>query len=371
MVAIKEAVELAEPDAPLRIISDSKTCIDGLTKNLKKWEDRGFLTVANGEIARLTVTTLRQRRAKTTLEWAKAHSGIPGNEAADALAAEGSARQNIDVVNTCVDAAMILPGAKLQAMTQSIAYKIIREIKMAQAKYEHALGRRATTRNMELAQGAATGEDDEPPSKAKIWMSTRHKDISRSIRFFLWMLIHDGYKVGHHWTHIPGHEEKQECSHCGAGVIESMEHILTRCEAPGQEIIWDLASELWRKKTDEDLRPTVGQIMACGAIDKGTPGKTRLYRILVSESAHLVWRLRNERVIQEKGPASAREVHNRWLKAVNNRLQIDCAMTNKKKYFKKAMRASVVKETWGKVLKNEDRLPKEWFRETGVLVGVG
>ncbi|KAJ7150027.1 hypothetical protein C8R43DRAFT_887466, partial [Mycena crocata] len=48
----------------------------------------------------------------------------------------------------------------------------------------------------------------ETPAPSTIWKSTRHKDVSRSIRFFLLTVIHDGYKMGHHWDKIPRHEEK-------------------------------------------------------------------------------------------------------------------------------------------------------------------
>ena len=100
-------------------------------------------------------------------------------------------------------------------------------------------------------------------------------------------------------------------------------------------------------------------------------GTTHLFRILISESAHLIWRIRNERVIQGKPEASPQEVHFRWLKAINNRLKIDCVLTNGVKYGKKAIDKSLVLRTWKKTLKNEEILPKDWTRETGVLVGVG
>jgi hypothetical protein len=41
------------------------------------------------------------------------------------------------------------------------------------------------------------------------------------------------------------------------------------------------------------------------------------------------------------------------------------------KYGRKALNKLVAKETWAKVLKDGDVLPKDWFRECGVLVGVG
>jgi ribonuclease HI len=71
----------------------------------------------------------------------------------------------------------------------------------------------------EIAAANATG--DAPPAQ-KLWRSTFDKDISRSIRFFLWMLIHGGYKVGKFWDNIPNLQHRGQC-----GVHESMEHVLT------------------------------------------------------------------------------------------------------------------------------------------------
>ncbi|KAJ7651550.1 hypothetical protein DFH06DRAFT_1420002, partial [Mycena polygramma] len=228
------------------------------------------------------------------------------------------------------------PVARVQA--------IVRKIRIKGDKYQEKLARVATKRNMEYAKAAAAGEDDTGlPSDSKIWSSTKHKDVSRSIRFFLWMMIHDGYKIGRHWTNITGHEEKENCHKCG--ITESMEHILTKCEVSGQKEIWELASELWKMKTGEDLPvPTKGQVMACAAMKRGNTGKE---------------------------PASEREIHNRWLKTINNRLAMDSTLTNSQKWGKKAINKSLVLETWSKTLKNEVNLPKDWTWETGVLVGIG
>ncbi|KAJ7033898.1 ribonuclease H-like protein [Mycena alexandri] len=369
LLAIKEAVEAVPTNAPLRIFSDSKYAIDGLTKNLHRWQDEGFHTVKNGKLFELTAAIIRTRKAPTTFTWVKGHSGVAGNEAADRLAAEGSRKPDNYNMNTEVSESVLLPGAKLQAMTQAKAYRIIRKIKMEKPAYQILMARRATTINLGNAREAATGADRITPEPRKIWMSTRHKDISRSIRFFLWMLIHDGYKVGAYWDGIPNHSQRGKCTQCG--VHESMEHILTVCTIPGQEEVWDIASEMWRLKTGKDMRPTVAQIMAGGATELGDPGTTRLYKILITESAHLIWRLRNERVIQRKGPASLPEIRNRWLKIVNNRLAMDCAMTNGFKFEKKALKMSLVKKTWKNTLKNERKLAKDWPKTVGVLVGVG
>jgi ribonuclease HI len=107
------------------------------------------------------------------------------------------------------DSSLMVPGAKLQKMTQSSAYKIIRKIKMNKPSYRELLNRKMTKRNMTYAQQAVADPSDEIPSTGKIWKSTKHKDLSRSARFFLCMSLHGGYKVGGHWEKIPGHEKKR------------------------------------------------------------------------------------------------------------------------------------------------------------------
>ena len=128
-----------------------------------------------------------RKEARTGFVWVKGHSGEAGNEAADALAGEGSRKPIEDEVNVDAFSSLTLPGAKLKAMTQSKAYKIIRKLKMDKSSYRELLDRRATAANMALAKAAAADTNGAPPAK-KIWRSTFDKDISRSIRFFLWML---------------------------------------------------------------------------------------------------------------------------------------------------------------------------------------
>jgi ribonuclease HI len=222
---------------------------------------------------------------------------------------------------------------------------------------------------MALAQAAATGTNGGPPPARKVWRSTFDKDISRSIRYFLWMVLHGAYRVGAFWDSIPNHQWKGRCRGCDTP--ETMEHILTECGEPGQREIWDLATKMWQKKTGQDMKPTFGQILAGGATKFKDIGEKRLYKILITESAHLIWKIRNERVIGGEGPAPLAKIVNRWLKTVNNRLAIDCAMTNTKKYGKKSLKSSLVKKTWKKTLRNERTLAKDWPSTVGVLVGVG
>ncbi|KAJ7921669.1 hypothetical protein B0H13DRAFT_1604338 [Mycena leptocephala] len=123
--------------------------------------------------------------------------------------------------------------------------------------------------------------------------------------------------------------------------------------------------------------PLMGEIMACGLIKKrNLPGKTdasttRLCRIVITESAHLIWRLRNERVLNGKDPSTITKIRNRWLHVLNMRIGIDCLSINKAKYGAKALKKPPVLKTWAGILQDEDRLPADWTRETRAVVGIG
>ncbi|KAF9258756.1 hypothetical protein L218DRAFT_876363 [Marasmius fiardii PR-910] len=69
--------------------------------------------------------------------------------------------------------------------------------------------------------------------------------------------------------------------------------------------------------------PDLGSILGCGILDLkhtgNAVGSQRLYRIIISESARLIWLLRNE--IPEI------EISNRWMKMINGRLNLDKNMT--------------------------------------------
>ncbi|KAJ7758994.1 hypothetical protein DFH07DRAFT_940193 [Mycena maculata] len=79
-----------------------------------------------------------------------------------------------------------------------------------------------------------------------------------------------------------------------------------------------------------------------------------------------------ERVVRARFEmCSEREIRNRWLRIVNNRIALDCALTESAKYGHRSLKKSIVCKTWSKVLLDEDRLPDDWMRETRVLVGIG
>ncbi|KAK0464038.1 hypothetical protein IW261DRAFT_1295200, partial [Armillaria novae-zelandiae] len=74
-------------------------------------------------------------------------------------------------------------------------------------------------------------------------------------------------------------------------------------------------------------------------------------------------------VDNDNTPFSPSMVEKTWLRAINDRLELDCLMTNKR-FRKKAIKLSLVKNTWKGVLKDEEQLPSNWAGAARVLVGI-
>ena len=141
-----------------------------------------------------------------------------------------------------------------------------------------------------------------------------------------------------------------------------------------------MALTLWRQRHPEDLHILEGVILGGGLAnfkrDDGNQdvAKNRLYKILITESAHLIWVLRCERRIANgdnpRDHHTAQAVEGRWLRKINERLQIDCLLTNKFLYERKALKTKKVYYTWTKCSTNTEDFHQEWCRNPGVLVGM-
>ncbi|KAK0465919.1 uncharacterized protein EV420DRAFT_1261828 [Desarmillaria tabescens] len=110
------------------------------------------------------------------------------------------------------------------------------------------------------------------------------------------------------------------------------------------------------------------------AVKDETAGKNRLYHILISESAALIWRLRCEWRISKQDDEtkwhSKVEIHNRWVSCINQRLSLDCQIVKTQKNGKHNLNPKIVLHTWSGCLENEEKLPDNWIRQPRVLVGI-
>ena len=113
----------------------------------------------------------------------------------------------------------------------------------------------------------------------KIWKSMKTKDISKKGRSFIWMCTHDAYMIGNHWnkSNNPDLNERKTCKYCNK--IESKEHIICECKAPGQETIWKLAEENWKKRDPNWEKPNLGTIIGCSAIKLTNPQRQQQHKV--------------------------------------------------------------------------------------------
>jgi hypothetical protein len=175
---------------------------------------------------------------------------------------------------------------------------------------------------------------NQTPTDSRIWTSiSKNKDTPRNIQAFIWKCMHGAHKCGPYWTNIPQYEHCAQCSACD--VPESMEHILFQCPANKGETVWNQAKEMFKLK--EIRWPDnfwLGHILTSGLTKikdqngKRRVGASRLYAIIIMESAWLIWKLRNERVLDHakgdpKKQFTSAEVTNHIIDALNTRLTID------------------------------------------------
>ncbi|RDX43886.1 hypothetical protein OH76DRAFT_1543714, partial [Lentinus brumalis] len=356
--------------APLKLLSDSKYVINGLTRSLRGWEAKGWIGVANSVAIKDAVARLRARSAVTTLQWVKGHSGSVGNDAADALAKTGAAASP-ESAASLPDAPTeyLMEGAQLSFLTQKLAYQGIRLAAKATA-------RPATTAILARVQATLLHEMGSHPTAPRLWKSIRRQDVARKQRDFLWKALHRAQRVGPYWNHIPGYEQRSRCTHCGEE--ESMEHILVDCTVSPVTTVWELVTRALKCKSDWVPTLSLGIVLGAtsftfsGRTKRPTPGLDRLFAIMVTESAYLVWKLRCERVIDfgedRERWHSAAEIENRWFAAMNRRLTLDRSLTSTR-FGKKAKDRGLILSTWSGILRDEESLPEDWINTPAVLVG--
>ncbi|KAJ6468892.1 hypothetical protein C8R45DRAFT_764116, partial [Mycena sanguinolenta] len=234
--------------------------------------------------------------------------------------------------------------------------------------------RKSTTKNLDAVKEYMREVHGLIVTSEEVWRSLRNKDLQPQTSQFLWRAMHNAHRVGAYWNHIPECEGRAKCSCCG--VTEDLEHILVKCESPGQSLLWKAAETLWREKTAAAWpEVSLAAVLGCSLPNlenedtKRKRGTQRLYRILMSETAYLIWLIRNDRVITRAGePFSERTIMNKWIYTMNQRLQQDVILA-KRTAGKNRPRLPVnlVTDTWAGVLDDKDKLPANWFKEARVL----
>ncbi|KAJ7506053.1 hypothetical protein B0H11DRAFT_1707609 [Mycena galericulata] len=259
------------------------------------------------------------------------------------------------------------PGILLKEGNQRLFTKIITSMRDKPS-------RKSTLSNLDRIRYSIAEIFGYQPTDSAIWTSLRSNNMTRLSRAFLWKSLHDIYRVGFFWEHIPNLENLAQCPTCK--VPDSLEHIMLECEAPGQRQVWQLTERLWRLRYPSWPKLNWGLLLGCGLArftsSKGkiVPALNRFFAIIVSTSMYLIWNLRNARVFETPTPASETEIHNRWVSQMNSSLRRDQLLTNRTKFGPLAFKKQLVLNTWSGTLLDEDSLPDDWTKSKGVLVGI-
>ncbi|KAG6808532.1 hypothetical protein H0H92_003820 [Tricholoma furcatifolium] len=361
-VALLLALDATPADRPLRIRTDSLITLESLTGELEKHENNGWIGVANRDILRKVVSRIRSRSDYTILIKVKGHSGDEGNEEADSLANEGATSTPAAQLDLSVDPSFTVNGMSLWHTSQKIVYAGMLE-------RTSTPNRRKAAINLERMREAIAATTGSLPMDARLWRSLQNKILTKETRAFLWRVIQNTYKLGEFWERIENYERRGICPACDT--TETMEHILTECQASGQEEIWALVGELctirgirWSKPT---FGETLGSQMLSPTFTKGkmTAAGRRMYAITVSESARLIWKIRCEwRISRDSDPTrrlGPEEIRAKWRFTMYRRIRLDCLATKPTKSRSEIpIEARLVQDTWQNILKEDTEPHKAW-----------
>lgn len=89
LMAVIQGLESLKRSCPVKIYTDSKYVLDGITKWMPNWKLKGWKTAAkkpvkNVELWKRLDAVVQEH--DVTWQWVKGHAGDEGNECADALA---------------------------------------------------------------------------------------------------------------------------------------------------------------------------------------------------------------------------------------------------------------------------------------------
>ena len=94
LMAAIQALEALTRPVPVRLFTDSRYLLDGITKWVAGWQRNGWKTAARQPVKNMDLwqrLVAAMASHDITWQWVKGHAGDPGNERADELARLGIA----------------------------------------------------------------------------------------------------------------------------------------------------------------------------------------------------------------------------------------------------------------------------------------
>lgn len=240
------------------------------------------------------------RASYVEIEWGEEQRMHIINVYADKLAGIGARKMKDDEIDLEIPEEWKIEGARLQMLSLKEMYQHIR--KRMQEKPRKAEKYEMLRKDAAEQVEALTGKK---PTEQQIFKGIK-EPIEGKIGDFIWKIIHNSNRCGEeYFKHF-----KPEAQYCKCGEVESVDHILLECRWTHQNKAWDYIGEIWKtinkveNNNNEWKKPSIGLIRGIGAVqikkgERADKGLTSLYKILITETVWILWKGRNERVIND------------------------------------------------------------------------
>ncbi len=100
--AVAEALAVLPEGVSAVVFSDNESLVENLTKQLPNWREHAFRKVDPTIVAsvRQIDASIGEKNLTVRFQWLRSHNGNPGNERADALAAQGAREAKAEIAAT-------------------------------------------------------------------------------------------------------------------------------------------------------------------------------------------------------------------------------------------------------------------------------
>lgn len=183
-----------------------------------------------------------------------------------------------------------------------------------------------------------------------VWLSVFNQPVRKQISDFLWRGLHGRTICGAYFLKWGG--EWEERAYCICGGLEDLEHILVGClMAPWKDAVWREVVKILNIATprnNEDCEPpTFWRILGVGLYSHRNKPRERTYKVLISEAAFVIWKLRNAQRIRGERITPGRAISTLH-EALFRRAKTDLTMTrlSEMRLDKGRITAKLIQDSW-------------------------
>ena len=323
----------------LTIVTTDIKLIEWIGNGINERENINWNGTEEEDMWKEVLNLLRKRNAITKIRYPEKKEKKKVKEMKSKLK-----KENPEVIDRkpITDGIYLQDGAKLEKMTQKLAYELV--IK----KLSTTPGGKESIDRINKIKKNLENKWDTKINSEKTWKDLEYIKNAK-IQEFIWKIIHNRIKCGKYFRFIPNWQEKQ---YCCCGEIESIEHILLRCKKSKQRKVWKEVKKTWKKTTKRKWkRLSVLDIMGIGSVNlKGEKDNTNAKEILitlVTTAAWSIWKNRNNRVFNDKPETKEKQVE-KWKEDLKKEIEIEYELIQQTDIRKREKKLKRFLDKWGR-----------------------